>query len=152
MEQRQEDHILVLQKLIETCRNTQDSFRTAAEQVKDGSLKEFFNHESLERAHFAGELENIVQRLGKHDLVRAPATGGKLHSVWLDIKRVLGGGDASILESVEAGEDVAKKDYEQAIRAELPHDIREIVALQAGSIIKAQDRVRALRDQFKKAA
>jgi len=152
MEKKQEDHISVLQKLIETCRNAQEGFRTAAEHVKDGKLKEFFNLQSLERAQFAGELENIVQRLGKHHPDRAPGFGGKMHNVWMDIKSALGGGDASILSSAEAGEDISKREYDQAMRAELPVDIREVVARQFASVVNTHDRVRTLRDQFKKAA
>jgi uncharacterized protein (TIGR02284 family) len=75
-----------------------------------------------------------------------------MHSAWMDMKSALGGGDASILSSIEAGEDAAKKEYEQAIKVGLPVDIREIVARQSASVISAHDRVRTLRDQFKKAA
>ncbi|HEX8925997.1 MAG TPA: PA2169 family four-helix-bundle protein, partial [Terriglobales bacterium] len=152
MENTNKDHISVLQKLIEICRNAQEGFRTAAEHVKDSSLKHFFNQQSLERAQFAGELENIVQRLGKHDPDRAPGVGGKMHSVWMDIKSALGGGDHAILNSVEAGEDTAKKEYENAIKAGLPVDIREVVARQSATVINTHDRVRTLRDQFKNAA
>jgi uncharacterized protein (TIGR02284 family) len=152
MEHKAEDHISVLQKLIEIDRNAQEGFRTAAERVKDSSLRHFFNEQSLERAQFAGELENIVQRLGKHDPDRAPGMGGKLHSVWMDIKSALGGGDHAILSSVETGEDKAKKEYEDAIKAELPVDIREVVARQSARVISTHDRVRALRDQLNKAA
>lgn len=152
MEPKNQEHISVLQKLIGSCRNSQEGFRSAAEHVKDGSLKHFFNQQSLDRAQFAGELENIVQRLGKHDPDRSPGFGGKMHSAWMDMKSALGGGDASILSSIEAGEDAAKKEYEQAIKVGLPVDIREIVARQSASVISAHDRVRTLRDQFKKAA
>jgi len=152
MEQKNEDHISVLQKLIETDRNAQEGFRTAAEHVKNAELKQFFNLQSLERAQFAGELENIVQRLGKHDPDRTPGVGGKLHSAWMDIKSALGGGDHAILSSVEAGEDAAKKEYENAIKSELPVDIREVVARQSAKVISTHDRVRELRDQFNKAA
>ena len=38
-----------------------------------------------------------------------------MHRAWIDTKVALGGGDKTILESVEAGEDRAKEAYQKAI-------------------------------------
>jgi uncharacterized protein (TIGR02284 family) len=142
----------VVQKLIETCRDGQVGYRDAAEHTQTIALKDFFNHQSLERAKFAGELESVAQRLGEHDPVRNPSLTSKLHRAWFDLKQKFGGGDESILNSVEAGEDSAKKQYEEALQAELPFDVRSLVATQAQSVFEAHDRVRSLRDQSKRAA
>ncbi len=148
-----DDAISVLEKLIETCRDGQNGYRDAAEHTKSPELREFFNQESLERAQFAGELEQEVQRLGKSDPDRKGSTSGAIHRAWFDIKQKLGGGDESILSSVEAGEDNAKKNYESAISdGGLPVDLRQIVSRQSERVIAAHDRVRALRDQYKNAA
>lgn len=152
MDQKNQEHISIVQKLVETCRDAQEGFRNAAEHVKDTNTRHFFNQQSLERAQFAGELENIIQRLGKHDPVRAPRFSSKLHGAWMDMKTALGGGDASILSTIEAGEDVAKNAYEHAIQAGLPVDIREVVARQSARVTSALDRIRTMRDQFNKAA
>lgn len=142
----------VLETLIETCRDGQAGYRDAAEHCKSAELKEFFNRQSLERAKFSGELEACVQRLGEKDPDREPSISNRLHRAWFDLKQKLGGGDASILESVEAGEDNAKKHYLDALNAGLPADVREIVEQQAQSVMSAHNRVRTLRDQYKKAA
>ena len=52
----------------------------------------------------------------------------------------------TILDSVEMGEDQAKKAYEDAINSGLPNDLLTIVRRQQASILAAHDRVRNLRD------
>ena len=69
-----------------------------------------------------------------------------LHRVWFETKATVGLGDQSILNSVEQGEDRAKKDYEKALASELPSDLRAIIQRQAESVIKAHDYVRDMRD------
>jgi uncharacterized protein (TIGR02284 family) len=64
----------------------------------------------------------------------------------------LGGGDKTILESVEAGEDNAKDTYKKALTGALPASLLEIVRRQAGSVQQAHDKVKTLRDQAKAAA
>ncbi len=147
------DHVIsVLEKLIETCRDGQEGYRDAAEHVKDPELRRYFNEISTTRADFAGQLENEVIRLGKHDPDRKGSATAAIHRGWINLKASLGGGDHSILSSVEAGEDNAKKQYENANREDLPQDIRLIVARQAESVFASHDRVKALRDRYKNAA
>jgi uncharacterized protein (TIGR02284 family) len=146
------DHVIsVLEKLIETCRDGQNGYRDAAENVKDPELRSFFNEVSTTRAEFAGELENEVIRLGKHNPDRKGSATAALHRGWIDLKAALGGGDHSILSSVEAGEDNAKKQYEEALNDNLPRDIKDILQQQSQSVISAHDRVRMLRDRAKAA-
>lgn len=142
----------VLEDLIEVCRDGQNGYRDAAEHVKDESLRSFFNEQSLERATFAGELEVIAQRIGERDPTRSGSFSGAMHRAWFDLKEKMGMGDQGILNSVEAGEDRAKHAYKDAIRAELPADIREIVERQNERVIAAHDRARMLRDTFQQKA
>ncbi|MGE5111605.1 MAG: ferritin-like domain-containing protein [Acidobacteriaceae bacterium] len=145
------DHVIsVLEKLIETNRDAQEGFRDAAEHIKDPEVRNLFNRISTARAEFAGELENEVIRLGKHNPNRTATTGGALHRRWIDLKAALGGGDHSILSSVESGEDSAKKAYAEALQEKLPQDIHDILRRQSQEVISSHDQVRALRD--KKAA
>jgi uncharacterized protein (TIGR02284 family) len=147
-----DETIDVIERLIETCRDGQEGYRDAAEHTQSAELKAFFNRQSLQRAKFAGELESVALRLGESDPDRSPSIANKLHRAWFDLKQKLGGGDVSILESVEAGEDNAKKHYQEALRADLPVDVHEIVEAQAHSVLAAHDEVRNLRDSYKRAA
>jgi uncharacterized protein (TIGR02284 family) len=146
------DTIDVINKLIETCRDGQEGYRDAAEHAEDSDLKDIFRHQSLERAKFAGELESVARHLGEDDPPRSPSIANKFHRVWFELKQKMGGGDRSILESVEAGEDTAKKHYEEALQANLPNDVYAIVEAQASCVLAAHDQIRSLRDQYRKAA
>lgn len=146
------DHVIgVLEKLIQTCRDGQEGYRDAAEHVKSVELRNFFNQQSTTRAEFAGELENEVIRLGRHDPDRKATASGALHRRWIDLKAAMGAGDHSILSSIESGEDSAKKAFEEALNDKLPQDIKDILRRQSLEVISAHDRIRTLRDQTKAA-
>ena len=144
--------ISVIEDLIETCRDGQKGYQDAASHVKRPDLKTFFNEQSLERARFAGELEAELIHLGKPDKRVSGSVGGTLRRAWIDTKVSLGGGDKTILESVEAGEDNAKESYQKAVTGDLPENIAQIVRRQAASVQRAHDRVKSLRDEARAAA
>ena len=146
------DFISTLEQLVETCRDGQNGYRDAAEHIKDSNTRAWFNQQSLQRGQFAGELETEIQRLGKHDPDREGSVSGALHRKWFELKEKISGSDESVLSEVERGEDNAKHNYEDALKKDLPADIRAIVERQSQSIFAAHDRAKALRDQFKNAA
>jgi uncharacterized protein (TIGR02284 family) len=143
--------ISVVENLIETCRDGEKGYQDAAEHVKRADLRTYFNEQRAERARFAEELQAELSRLGKPDKKVSGSVGGAMHRAWLDTKTSLGGGDKTILESVEAGEDTAKDTYNKAMGGALPSGLMEIVRRQASSVQLAHDRVRMLRDQAKAA-
>ncbi|HEY6369227.1 MAG TPA: PA2169 family four-helix-bundle protein [Candidatus Sulfotelmatobacter sp.] len=144
--------ISVVENLIETSKDGQKGYQDAAEHVKRSDLKTYFNEQSLERARFAGELETELVRLGKPDKKVSGSASAALHRAWIDTKAALGGGDKTILESVEKGEDNAKDTYNKALTGSLPGNLMEIVRRQAGSVQRAHDKVKTLRDAAKAAA
>ncbi|MGA2369808.1 MAG: PA2169 family four-helix-bundle protein [Candidatus Korobacteraceae bacterium] len=75
-----------LEKLIEICRDGQNGYRDAAEHVKDPGLKKLLSEVSLERARFAGDLENEAIRMGKADVDRSGSTLGAIHRGWASVK------------------------------------------------------------------
>jgi len=141
----------VLEDLIETCKDGQKGYHDAAEHVKRSDLKTFCNEQTLERARFAEELRQELSRLGKPDKKPLGSAAGALHRAWIDTKVALGGGDKTILESLEAGEDRAKDAYQKALAEPLPADVAEIVRKQAVSVQRAHDQVKSLRDAAKAA-
>lgn len=147
-----DDVISTLEQLVETCRDGQNGYRDAAEHIKDSNIRSWFNQQSQERARFSGELEAEIQRLGKHDPDRKGSVSGAIHRKWFELKEKISGSDESVLSEVERGEDNAKHNYEDALKKELPADIRSIIERQSQSIFAAHDRAKALRDQFKNAA
>jgi|GraSoiStandDraft_36_1057302.scaffolds.fasta_scaffold92846_1 uncharacterized protein (TIGR02284 family) len=144
--------ISVVENLIETNRDGQKGYKEAAEHVKRPDLKTYFNEQSMERGRFAMELQAELAKLGKPDKKVSGSAGGAMHRAWIDTKVALGGGDKTILESVEAGEDDAKDTYNKALSGNLPETVKAMVQRQAASVQRAHDKVRDLRDQAKAAA
>ena len=146
------DAISVVENLIETCKDGQKGYQDAAHHVKRSDLKTYFNEQSLERSRFAGELETELVRLGKPDKKVSGSASAAVHRAWIDTKVALGGGDKTVLESVEKGEDNAKDTYNKALTGSLPGNLIEIVRRQAAGVQRAHDKVKMLRDSAKAAA
>jgi uncharacterized protein (TIGR02284 family) len=145
------DAISVLEELIQTCKDGQKGYQEASSKVNRSDLKTFFNEQSLERARFAGELEAELIRLGKPDKKVSGSVAGSLHRAWIDTKVGLGGGDKTVLDWLEHGEDRAKEAYQKAVTGDLPENIAQIVRRQAASVQAAHDKVKSLRDMAKAA-
>ena len=143
--------VSVLENLIETCKDGEKGYKDAAEHVKRSDLKGYFNEQSMERGRFATELQSQLARVGKPDKKVSGSASAAIHRAWIDTKVALGGGDHTILESVEKGEDNAKETYQKALSGALPAGVDEIVRRQAASVQRAHDKVKMLRDTAKAA-
>ncbi len=137
--------ISCLNNLIETCKDGQDGFRTAAEGVARPDLKTLFNTFSQQRAQFAAELQNEVRRLGGNP-EQTGSVAASLHRGWIDIKSaVTGKDDNAVISECERGEDSAVRNYEEALNDEsLPENLRDVIRRQFAAVKEAHDRVRTL--------
>src|SRR3954469_14898671 len=116
-----------LNGLIETLKDGEEGFRTSAEKVKDSSIRTQFLQYATERARCAAELQAEVSKIGGEPETSGSASGA-LHRGWMDLKSAItGGGDHPILVEAERGEDVAVKNYRDALSKDLPSDIRGII-------------------------
>lgn len=141
--------ISVLNDLIETCKDGEQGFRTAAEGVSRADVKSRFLQYSQERAQMSAELQDEVRRLGG-DPERGGSMSGALHRGWMDVKSAVTGRDEhAILAEAERGEDAAKSTYESALREPLPPTAHTLIEQQARRIRQAHDEVRNLRDSEK---
>ena len=136
--------ISTLNGLIETCRDGQNGFQTAAEGVTNSELKTLFHGYAQQRAQFVGELQTEVRRLGG-DPENMGSVAATLHRGWINIKSTVTGKDESdIIAECERGEDSAVSAYRDALDEDLPANIRTIVDRQYADIKQAHDRIRAL--------
>ena len=139
-----DQEVSVLNNLIETCKDGELGFKTAAEGLKSSDVKAKFLEYSRERGAMARELQNEVRRLGG-DPETSGSMSGSLHRGWLDIKSVVTGkDDHAVVAEAERGEDVAVETYKKALEQPLPPTVESIVRRQFSHVQEAHDRVRAL--------
>ncbi len=139
--------VSVLNNLIETCKDGEQGFKSAAESVKSAATKAKFLEYSAERAQMGRELQAEVRRLGG-DPEKTGSTAGSVHRGWLDLKAVLTGhDDHAIVAEAERGEDVAKAAFEAALNESLPPSAQTLVQQQATKVRRAHDEVKAIRDR-----
>jgi uncharacterized protein (TIGR02284 family) len=137
-----------LNHLIETLKDGQNGFHTAAADVTSSDLKQLFNQYSLQRSAFAGELQALAHSLGDDTPTDSGSLAGALHRGWMDIKAAVATrDDHAILAECERGEDHAVAAYKEALEQPgLPINILDTLRTQAIEVKAAHDHVRNLRD------
>ena len=126
--------ISVLNGLIETCRDGQEGFRTAAEGVRGAGMRELFQGYARQRAAFAGELQDEVRRLGGEP-EQTGSLVASLHRGWMGLRAALEGGDErAIAAECERGEEVAMSAYRSALDRDMPASVRVLVERQFAEI------------------
>jgi uncharacterized protein (TIGR02284 family) len=138
-----------LRSVIESLIDGQEGFLHIGEHLKDETLRRFFAGESLKRAEFRGDLEEMLHQEGVHDVKEHGTANGTAMRIWAGMKSKLGGGDHTLLETAEQCEDAAKTAYEEALAGELPLPIREILFKQSLHIENSHDFVKAACDSLK---
>lgn len=136
--------ISVLNGLIETCKDGEYGFKTAADGLGDVQIRSLFQQYSRQRSDMARELQGEVRRLGG-DPDKTGSVVGAAHRGWINIKSVVTGkDDGSIVAEAERGEDSAKRMYEAAFKEALPVQTAALVREQSLKVHHTHDRVRSL--------
>jgi uncharacterized protein (TIGR02284 family) len=136
--------ISTLNGLIETLKDGEQGFKTAAEGLQDPEVKTLFQQYSRQRSDMARQLQSEVRRLGG-DPEKSGSVAGAAHRGWINIKSVVTGkDDGSIIAEAERGEDSAKKMYEEALLEPLDPVTLALVREQSMKVHDAHDRVRVL--------
>lgn len=140
--------VATLNRLLRLCIASEKGFNVAAENVKNRGLKVMFKTYAQERAQFADILGKLVREFEGY-----PAEGGGLlaaaHRGWINIKAAMTIGQPAtenvVLGEVARGEQVALRRYEDALRQELPSEIRAVVEQQQERVAEVNERVEELR-------
>lgn len=143
---RRHEMLLALNSLIKTLLDSQKGFADIGDHLKDESLKRYFLAESLKRASFRGDLEEILHQNGVHDIKESGSTTGTIHRIWADLEAKLSAGDHALLATAERGEDQAKDAYADALNQDLPLPVRQLIADQQAHVLSSHDFVRSRRD------
>ena len=141
----------VLKSVINVLEDGQKGLAEIGEHLKNETLKRYFLAESLKRANFRGELENVLHRQGVPDVHESGTAAGVLYRTWAGLKAKLGGGDRTLLETAEKAEDEAKDAYKEALNQNLPLPVRQLLTEQQTQILSSHDFIREQRDMIKAA-
>lgn len=147
MKTTNEKSVRVLNDLIETCRDGQQGFETAAKESKDAELARVFTQYAAQRSNYIRELQQRVRSLGG-DADKHGSVSGTLHRGWIDLKAALTTNEPhAVLAECERGEDAAVSNYRDALQeVDLDNETRTMVQRQAAGVKEAHDRVKQLRD------
>ncbi len=138
--------VSMLNGLIEISRDGVQGFRTCAEDTHDASLKMYFENRAQSCEQAVLTLSAEVRRYGGDPDTGGTVTGA-LHRAWVDLKAAITTRDnLAVLEECERGEAAAVIAYENALREELPGDLRALLDQQYEGAKRNHDRVRQLRD------
>jgi uncharacterized protein (TIGR02284 family) len=142
------DGASILNELIQITKDSEEGFRTAAENVKDSFLKETFLEKAEGCNQIISDLQDKVLEMDG-DPENAGTLLGAMHRGWVSIKGTLTGkDDHSILEECERGEDVIKAAYSKALESNLPVDLRSLIEEKYKGVVKDHDLIRDLRDKY----
>jgi uncharacterized protein (TIGR02284 family) len=133
--------ISILIDLVETCKDGEECFRNAAENMSNSEFRRLFAIFAQQRGQFVQELQAEVHRLGGD----AAGTGGWLHRTWMNLKSSVPRDEVSIIAECQREEESAVNDYQEALKADLPLDVQYVVKRQYMDIKDAYDRIRILQ-------
>ena len=137
------DVIETLNDLIETSR---DGEQGSARAQGLPNLKTLFEAAARRCAEGVAELEAKVRGLGGQP-AQGGSAGGSMHRAWINIKSAITGmNEHAVLAECERGEDTGKHTYEEALKQDLPTDVRTIIERQYQGVKENHDRVRDLRN------
>lgn len=135
-------------ELVETLRDGERGYASAAEKVKDGDHAEWaatLQRFSEQRADFRREIVEMGHDYGE-DVDESGTMTAALHRGWIALKDALTGDDpGSVLGACVTGEDHAVSEYEKALQQDLSAGFREVVTRQHAGIVAARDEVKALQ-------
>jgi len=138
--------ISILKGLVETCTRGQEGFRGAAEGIRNIEFRRLFNIFAQQRRQFITELQAESRRLGGYGVMAG--TTGDVPDNTIPF-RIPGKAEfrdeASIIAECQREEETAVRDYQEALKADLPLDVQYVVKRQYMDIKDAYDRIRILQ-------
>ncbi len=146
MAENTNDFFPAVNHLIDICKDAEEGFRGAAENVDDPRLKSMFQEYALQRAGFVQQLQSTVSLAGGEP-DDPSGLGGKLHRGWMAVKTTFTTNDEyQILAECERGEDLSVKTYRQTLAMNLPAHLRSVIQKQYEQVESAHARIRERRD------
>lgn len=141
-----------LRQVIENLVDAQEGLQKIGEAVREEPVKQFLLAESLARAEFRGELENILHQEGVRDIHEAGTPAGKLLRAWSGLKLQVGASDNSLLEIAEKEERRAIEAYHEALSKKLPRPVEEVLGKQVQRVVASHKTIVKARESLRQPA
>ena len=142
------DDTAAAKELVETLKDGERGFATAAEKLRDSDRAEWattLERFSKQRADFRQEIVALGAEYAE-DVNEGGTVAAAVHRGWISLKDALTGDDAgSVLGAAVTGEDHAVSEYESALEKDLSAGFREVVARQHAAVVAARDEVKGLQ-------
>jgi uncharacterized protein (TIGR02284 family) len=140
-----EDHIHLVNGLVETTIDSADGYEEAAKDADGSRYKDLFHKRAAERRSVASELQDEVRRLGGE-----PKDDGTIlaaaHRVFVNLRDSLSKGDESVINEVESGEDFIKAKYEKALGdTDVDAQTRAVIEKAWTSVKSGHDQMRDIK-------
>lgn len=144
-----EDHIKLVNGLVETTIDSADGYAEAAKDADGARFKDLFQKRAQERRTIASELQSEVRRLGGE-----PKDDGTIlaaaHRAFINLKDSLTKGDEAVVNEVEAGEDHIKAKYEKALKdTDVDPKTRAVIEKAWASVKAGHDQMRDIKHMMK---
>ena len=137
----------VAKELVETLRDGERGYTSAAEKVRGGEHSEWattLQHFAEQRADFRREIVSLGREYDD-DVDESGTATAMLHRGWIALKDALTGDDPTgVLAAAVTGEDHAISEYDKALEGDLSAGFREVVVRQRAAVVAARDEVKAL--------
>ncbi|WP_067150279.1 ferritin-like domain-containing protein [Pseudotamlana agarivorans] len=136
-----------LNDLLEKTYDAEKGFKTAAENVENPALKNYFTKKSDERYSFGHALKTEIKSYGG-DVDKGGSVTGTAHRVWMDIKDFLSlDSEEAMLEEAIRGERAAVEEYQEALNdMSIPSSTKSLLLNQKKQIENDLSNIKTLED------
>jgi uncharacterized protein (TIGR02284 family) len=140
-----ESAISALQDLSARAHDSEQGYRRAAQDASDSDLKQQFEQLANERSSMAAELDRLIREHGGEPTWTGGTLTGAAHRMWTDLRAALSRNQRqAIIEEIARGESSAEDAYDDALRHDLPTDMRQVVKEQHRRVRETRNRYRAM--------
>jgi uncharacterized protein (TIGR02284 family) len=140
--------IRILNKLIGTCRDSEELCGVCSDAVESPGLRSLLRYRSEEWGRQGDELQALVLLLGGTPAISATLYG-RCASAWLAFKTaLLGTSDVVALEVWQATQKRGLARYEQALNGYLPERIRRTVSLHTNRVLDRSEKLHILCGEY----
>lgn len=145
-----EKTLSILETLIAVCKDGEQGFQLACDEVKSSELQSLFLGYSLQRLRHSRDLETAASALGNTVAAAGAGGGGKACRTWMmPVDAANARDEQAVLSECERGEDAALAAYTKALEEpELPPAVHAMIAAQALEVKATHGEVHSRRTRF----